>query len=189
VIGSLRGTLTERKPEGIVIDVGGVGYEVTMAPSAVENLPGERREIVISTHMHVWADGMRLYGFGHSEERDLFRVLLSAQGVGPKMAMAVLSTLAAQEVRQAVRQEDVAAFTRVNGVGKKTAQRLILDLKGKLEASEANVLDGASRSADLWAALSGLGYRTHEIRRAAETIDAGAPFEDQLKAALAELGR
>lgn len=189
MIGSLRGTVTERKPEGIVIDVGGVGYEVTMAPSAVEKLPGERGETVISTHMHVWADGMRLYGFGHSEERDLFRVLLSAQGVGPKMAMAVLSTLAAQEVRQAVRQEDVAAFTRVNGVGKKTAQRLILDLKGKLEASEANVLEGASRSADLWAALSGLGYRTHEIRRATGTIDTGAPFEDQLKTALAELGR
>lgn len=189
MIGSLRGTLTERKPEGIVIDVGGVGYEVTMAPSAVEGLPGERREIVISTHMHVWADGMRLYGFGHSEERDLFRVLLSAQGVGPKMALAVLSTLAAQEVRQAVRQEDVAVFTRVNGVGKKTAQRLILDLKGKLEASEANVLEGASRSADLWAALSGLGYRSHEIRRATEAIDTGVGFEDQLKAALAELGR
>ena len=102
---------------------------------------------------------MRLYGFDGAEERDLFRVLLSAQGVGPKMALAVLSTLGPGEVREAVRQEDVASFTRVNGVGKKTAQRLILDLKGKLEASEANVLAGASRSADLWAALSGLGLQ------------------------------
>lgn len=189
MIGSLRGTLTERRPEGIVIDVGGVGYEVTMAPSAVESLPGERREIVISTHMHVWTDGMRLYGFEGSEERDLFRVLLSAQGVGPKMALAVLSTLGAEAVRAAVRGEDVVAFTRVSGVGKKTAQRLILDLKGKLEASEANVLEGASRSADLWAALAGLGYRSHEIRRATERIDNRARFEDQLKAALRELGR
>ena len=189
MIGSLRGTLTERKPEGVVIDVGGVGYEVTMAPSAVENLPGGRRDVVISTHMHVWSEGMRLYGFGHSEERDLFRVLLSAQGVGPKMALAVLSTLAAEEVREAVRQEDVAAFTRVNGVGKKTAQRLILELKDKLEASGANVLEGASRSADLWAALSGLGYRSHEIRRATDAIDTRVRFEDQLKAALQELGR
>lgn len=189
MIGSLRGRLTERNPEGIVIDVGGVGYEVTMAPSAVENLPGERREIVISTHMHVWSEGMRLYGFDGAEQRDLFRVLLSAQGVGPKVALAVLSTLGPGEVREAVRQEDVASFTRVNGVGKKTAQRLILDLKGKLEASEANVLAGASRTADLWAALSGLGYSRHEIRRATEAIDTRVRFEDQLKAALQELGR
>ncbi len=189
MIGSLRGTLTERKPEGIIIDVGGVGYEVLMSPSAVENLSTERREIVISTHLHVWSEGMRMYGFGRPEERDLFRVLLSAQGVGPKMALAVLSTLGAESVRQAVRQEDVAVFTRVSGVGKKTAQRLILDLKGKLEATEANVLEGASRSADLWAALSGLGYRSHEIRGATEGLDHRASFEDQLKAALQELGR
>ena len=189
MIGSLRGTLTERKPEGIIIDVGGVGYEVVMSPSAVESLPTDKREIVISTHLQIWSEGMRIFGFVRSEERDLFRVLLAAQGVGPKMALAVLSTLGAEAVREAVRQEDVAAFTRVSGVGKKTAQRLILDLKGKLEASEANVLEGAARSTDLWEALSGLGYRSHEIRSATEGIDHRAAFEEQLKSALQALGR
>lgn len=189
MIGSLRGTLTERKPEGVIIDVGGVGYEVVMAPSAVEDLPAGRGEVVISTHLQVWSEGMRLFGFKDSDERDLFRLLLSAQGVGPKVGLAILATLGAGTVREAVRSEDVTTFTRVNGVGKKTAQRLILDLKGKLEASEANVVKGASRSSQLWEALAGLGYRSHEIRSAMGAIDAGLAFEEQLRAALRELAQ
>lgn len=189
MIGSLRGTLIERSPEGIIVDVGGVGYEVMMAPSAVDSLPTDRGEILISTHLQVWSEGMRLYGFVHSEERDLFRLLISAQGVGPKVGLAILSTLGSQSVREAVRQEDVNTFVRVNGVGKKTAQRLILDMKGKLEASEANVMKGAARSSDLWAALSGLGYRSHEIRQVAAMVDPGAPIEEQIRSALRELAK
>lgn len=169
--------------------MGGVGYEVAMSPSAVEQLAMDGKEMVISTHMQVWSEGMRLFGFAHSEERDLFRLLISAQGVGPKVGMAILSTLGAATVRESVRLEDVDSLTRVSGVGKKTAQRLILDLKGKLEHAEANVIKGASRSSDLWAALAGLGYSTQEIRRATTAIDAGAPFDQQLRAALRELAR
>ena len=189
MIGSLRGVLAERKPEGVIIDVGGVGYEVAMSPSVVESLPADRGEVVISTHMQVWSEGMRLFGFAHPEDRDLFRLLISAQGVGPKVGLAILSTLGAQTVRAAVRAEDVTTFTRVSGVGKKTAQRLILDLKGKLEAAEASVVGGAARSPHLWEALAGLGYRDAEIRRAVAAVDPGAPIEDQLKAALAELAQ
>lgn len=189
MIGSLRGTLTERKPEGIIIDVGGVGYEVAMPTSTVESLPVDQREVVISTHLQVWSEGMRLYGFRDRHERDLFRLLLSAQGVGPKVGLAILSTLGSEAVREAVRSEDVTTFTRVSGVGKKTAQRLILDLKGKMEASEANVVQGASRSSQLWEALAGLGYRSNEIRSAAAIVDPRASFEDQLRAALRELAQ
>jgi len=189
VIGSLRGTLTERKPEGVIIDVGGVGYEVAMAPSVVENLSTGQGEVVISTHMQVWSEGMRLYGFPTSDERDLFRLLISAQGVGPKVGLAILSTLGSETVREAVRSEDVTTFTRVSGVGKKTAQRLILDLKGKLEASEANVVRGASRSSQLWEALAALGYRSNEIRPAVAAADPRSSFEDQLRAALRELAQ
>ncbi len=189
MIGSLRGVLTEKKPEGVTIDVGGVGYEVAMAPSAVENLAGEQGEVLISTHLQVWSEGMRLFGFALPEERDLFRLLISAQGVGPKVGLAILSTLDAQTVREAVRSEDVITFTRVSGVGKKTAQRLILDLRGKLEAAEANVVSGATRSSQLWEALAGLGYRTGEIRRAAAAVDLRDSFEDQLRAALRELAQ
>ncbi len=160
-----------------------------MSPSVVESLPSERGEIVISTHLQVWSEGMRLYGFRDSGERDLFRLLLSAQGVGPKVGLAILSTLGSEAVREAVRSEDVTTFTRVSGVGKKTAQRLILDLKGKLEASEANVLKGSSRSSQLWGALAGLGYRSHEIRSAAAVVDPRASFEEQLRAALRELAQ
>ncbi|MCE2526338.1 MAG: Holliday junction branch migration protein RuvA [Actinomycetia bacterium] len=189
MIGSLRGTLTERKPEGVIIDVGGVGYEVAMAPSVVENLSAGHGEVVISTHMQVWSEGMRLYGFPTSDERDLFRLLISAQGVGPKVGLAILSTLGSETVREAVRSEDVTTFTRVSGVGKKTAQRLILDLKGKLEASEANVVRGASRSSQLWEALAALGYRSNEIRSAVAAGDPRSSFEDQLRAALRELAQ
>lgn len=187
MIGSLRGVLTERKPEGVIIDVGGIGYEVAMAPGAVEHLQGKQGEVVISTHLQVWAEGMRLFGFVHPDERDLFRLLISAQGVGPKVGLAILATLGADTVRQAVRSEDVTTFTRVSGVGKKTAQRVILDLRGKLESAEANVVSGASRSSQLWEALSALGYRPGEIRRAAAAVDPQGSFEDQLRAALAEL--
>ena len=189
MIGSLRGTLTERKPEGVIIDVGGVGYEVAMAPSVVESLPATPGEVVISTHLQVWSEGMRLFGFRDRDERDLFRLLLSAQGVGPKVGLAILSTLGAETVREAVRSEDITTFTRVSGVGKKTAQRLILDLKGKLEASEANVVRGASRSSQLWEALAALGYRSNEIRLGAAAADPGSSFEDQLRAAPRELAR
>ncbi len=172
-----------------MIDVGGVGYEVAMAPGAVENLAGEQGEVVISTHMQVWSEGMRLFGFAQSDERDLFRLLISAQGVGPKVGLAILSTLGADTVREAVRSEDVTTFTTVSGVGKKTAQRLILDLKGKLEDTEANVVSGATRSSQLWEALASLGYRRGEIRQAVAAVDSGASFEDQLRAALRELAQ
>ena len=160
-----------------------------MSPSAVDNLATEGGEVTVSTHLQVWSEGMRLFGFPHPDERDLFRLLISAQGVGPKVGLAIISTLGAETVREAVRSEDVTTFTRVSGVGKKTAQRLILDLKGKLEATEANVVEGASRASQLWEALAGLGYRTSEIRRAAAAVDPRATFEDQLRSALRELAQ
>lgn len=189
MISSLRGVLTEQNLDGVTIDVGGVGYEVVMAPGAVEDLAGRRGEVVISTHLQVWADGRRLFGFANSEDRDLFRLLIAAQGVGPKVGLAILSTLGAATVREAVRAEDVTTFTRVTGVGKKTAQRLILDLKGRLELTEANVVSGAAQASQLWDALAGLGYRAGEIRQATTAVNPEDAFEDQLRAALAELAR
>jgi Holliday junction DNA helicase RuvA len=173
----------------MLVDVGGVGYEIVVGPRTLAALPGVGDEVVIHVHLHGREDGITLYGFDSEGDRDLFRVLLTASGVGPKLGLAILSALTATEVRKAVASEDVDALTIVPGVGKRSAQKLVLDLKPKLADGEADVLDGVGASTQLRQALESLGYSGSEIREVVPTIEADMPLTEQVRAALRVLGR
>lgn len=187
MIARLRGTLVAIAPM-VVIDVGGVGYQVTMTPEAVADLPTIGEEVVVHTHLHVREDEMSLFGFPSASERDLFRILISTSGVGPKVAMALLATLRPDQLRRAILSEDAGALTNAPGVGKRSAQRLILELRPKLTDAEADVVQG-SGTAQVRMALEQLGYRPEEINEVLADVDEDGSVQDQVKAALKLLGQ
>ena len=189
MIGRLRGTLAGRTSAALLIDVAGVGYEVLVSPRTQAELPRTGEEIVVHTHLHGREDGILLYGFPSEAERNLFRVLITATGVGPKLALAILGTMTVAEVRRAIAAEDVDAITIVPGVGKRSAQKLVLELKPKLEDSEADVIDATGATAQLRQALESLGYTGVEIRDASSTVDHSLPVAEQIRAALQALSR
>ncbi len=187
MIARLRGTLVSVAPV-VVVDVGGVGYQVTLTPQAVSELPPVGEEVMIHTHLHVREDEMSLYGFLSAAERDLFRVLISTSGVGPKVGMALLSTLRPDQLRRAILSEDAGALATAPGVGKRSAQRIILELRPKLADAEADVVQG-SGSAQVRMALEQLGYRPEEINEVLAEVDEDGSVQDQVKAALKLLGQ
>ncbi len=189
MIGRLRGTVDEVADGRILLDVGGVGYEIVMNPKGIAALPGRGEAVVVHTHLHVRDDAMVVFGFPTAGERDLFRILLGASGVGPKVAMAILGVFSPDAFIEAVASEDADALTQVPGVGKRGAQKIILDLKPKVADLEAEVLEGSSTAAQLREALEGLGYTAAEIRRVTPTVDPSAPIADQIRQALRELAR
>lgn len=189
MIGRLRGVLATVRPGVVLVDVGGVGYEVSMTASAMENLPPIGEEVVIHTHLHVREDVSNLYGFTGEADRALFRTLLTASGVGPKLAMAVLSTLSADSVRQAVSAEDVDALTLVPGIGKRSAQKLILELRPKLAGAEADLASTPGSVGEVREALERLGYQSVEIREVLAGLPVDESVERLLRMALQELGR
>jgi Holliday junction DNA helicase RuvA len=188
MIGRLRGILVSRRGEVVCIEVGGVGYEVTMTPRAVASLPGVGEEVVIHAHTHVREDEISLYGFGSEQDRDLFRVLLSAGGVGPKLAMSISATMTHQEIVRSIITEDADALTAVPGVGKRGAQRIVLELAPKLAGVDVEVV-GSPTTVTVRQALEGLGYTTEEINGVIAELDPEASIESQIKAALQALGR
>jgi Holliday junction DNA helicase RuvA len=188
MIGRLRGILVARRGEVACIDVGGVGYEVTMTQRSLGGMPGVGEEVVVHTHTYVREDEMSLFGFETESDRELFRVLLSAGGVGPKLAMAILGTMSHQEVVRAIVTEDSDALTVVPGVGKRGAQKIVLELAPKLAGTGAEI--GASTSTvTVRQALEGLGYTTEEINAVIGELDPEAIIETQIKTALRALGR
>lgn len=187
MIGRLRGVLASVGPT-VVIDVAGVGYEVAMSPDAIGDLPPVGEEVVVHTHLHVREDDMSLFGFPSASERDLFRVLISASGIGPKVAMALLATLRPDPLRRAILNEDAGALSAAPGVGKRSAQKIILELRPKLADVEADIVAG-SGGAQVRLALEQLGYRAEEINEVAAELDDGDSVEDQIKAALKMLGQ
>jgi Holliday junction DNA helicase RuvA len=188
VIGRVRGTLASITAAGIVIDVGGIGYEVAVNPDTVSGLPTVGEEVVVHTHLQVREDDMSLYGFAGTADRDLFRVIISASGVGPKVAMALLATLGADRLRRAILHEEVSALSTAPGVGKRSAQKLILELRPKLADAEAEVVI-ASGSAQVHQALEQLGYRPEEINEVLSDVDPDEPVEAQIRSALRALGQ
>jgi Holliday junction DNA helicase RuvA len=188
VIGRLRGTLVVVGATGVVIDVGGVGYEVALTAAALGDLPPIGEEAVIHTHLHVREDQMSLFGFTSVDQRDLFRLLIGVSGVGPKVAMAILGTMTTDDLRRAVATDDVAALTAVPGIGKRSAQKLLLELRPRLELSEA-VVGSSGAMAETRAALEGLGYQPEEIRAAMRELSADLPVEELLRRSLQHLGR
>jgi holliday junction DNA helicase RuvA len=187
VIGRLRGRLAGLDGERIVLDVGGVGYEVHVTPKTAVSLGQPGDEASVWTHLHVREDALVLYGFATGAERELFRVLLGAQGVGPRMALAILGVFSADALLRVVASEDVDSLTQVPGIGTRTAQRIVLDLKPRLADMEADVVHAPSGQAR--AALEQLGYTTAEIRAALAEIDTEAPVTEQIRSALRVLGR
>ena len=189
MIGRLCGLVAAKHSDSALLEVGGVGYEVAMSPRGLGELPPLGEEAVVHTHLHVREDQMALFGFTVEDERDLFRVLLGASGVGPKLALAVLATMRPAELRRALVSEDADALTAVPGIGKRSAQKLILDLRARLELPDTEIVGGGSAVGDVRQALEGLGYQPAEIREALAGLDAEDDVEDLLRTALQRLGR
>jgi len=189
MIGRLRGVLAARTAAGVVVDVAGVGYEVALTPRDAAALPPVGEEVVVHTHLHVREDAMALYGFAAEEGRDLFRDLIGTSGVGPKLALAILATMTPDQLRLSLATEDVDSLTAVPGIGKRSAQKLILDLRGRLALPDGDLISAGGSAAEVRGALEGLGYAPAEIRRALDGLDAGQESADLLRAALQRLGR
>ncbi len=195
MIGWLRGRLVGRLAEGeLLLDVGGVGYRVTVSGSTMAQAGTEGDELALHVHTHVREDAIVLYGFATADERRTFEALLAAHGVGPALALAVLSALSPAELARAVLEDDLDVLCAVPGVGRKTAARLVLDLRSRLSVPELGERPppGGPASApgprqEVRAALAELGYGPDEIRRAMSDVpDAGA-VEELLRQALREL--
>lgn len=195
MIGSLTGTIADLRALGsageIEIDVGGVGYQVFVSGRVLSDLRlGETVRLV--THLVVREDSMTVYGFMASDQREMFRHLLGVTGVGPKLALAVLSAFEPEGLARAVASADVDALTSIQGVGKRGAQRMVLELKEKLAASAEAVPVPGSKVAEVREALAGLGYSPAEAREALDRIDAATsdqPVTELVRAALKELAR
>jgi Holliday junction DNA helicase RuvA len=189
MIGSVRGSVLERLASGeVLVEVGGVGYRLLVPLGTLPALePGA--PVFLFTHLHVREDAMVLYGFATRDERDTFEVLIGASGVGPKLALAVLSVHSPATLRRALLEDDLDALTLVPGVGKRTAQRLLVDLKARLDVPAVDLVaveaGSPSRArAEVREALAGLGYAPDEVRAVlAELPDDGA-VEDLLRDAL-----
>jgi Holliday junction DNA helicase RuvA len=191
MIGSVRGTVLERTLAGeVLVEVGGVGYRV-LVPSGTLAAADPGSATFLVTHLHVRDDAMVLYGFATREERDTFEILIATTGVGPKLALAMLSAHSPNSLRRAVADGDLDALCLVPGVGKRTAQRLLVDLRSRLVLPdlEVDLVDGdhAGARTEARAALAELGYGTEEIRAALADVPADASVEDQLRRALQRL--
>jgi Holliday junction DNA helicase RuvA len=197
MIGHLRGTLVEKTPSRLIVDVGGVGYEVLVPLSTFYALGEAGAPVTLRTHTHVREDVLALYGFITRLEQDLFERLIAINGVGPKLALAVLSGIEPGELIRAVRLHDVARLTAIPGVGKKTAERIGLELKDRLPVSLQAVDPAPAASSpedqlrdDLLSALINLGYQRAVSEKAVEKVLQERPegrFEDALKAVLRAL--
>jgi len=190
MIGRLTGTLAEKAPPQVLVDVAGVAYELDVPMSTFYNLPAVGERLTLLTHMVVREDAHLLYGFGSSDERATFRQLIRISGVGPRTALAILSGLSVAELAQAVSRQDSARLVKVPGIGKKTAERLLLELKGKLgpdlSSPTAPVDDAQS---DIVQALIALGYNEREAAAALKTLPADVGVSDGIKLALKALSR
>jgi holliday junction DNA helicase RuvA len=184
VISRLRGTLVGRTPDGFVLDVNGVGYLLAATPGAVRAAEGGG-EAVVETYLHVREDALQLYGFADAAERQLFLQLLTVAGIGPKVALAIVSGAPAAELRRAIVLQDAARFQAVPGVGKKTAERIVMELRERVELATADaVAIGGAPALDAREALVELGYSLVEAERALASVDPELPVEERVRLAL-----
>lgn len=188
MIARVRGTLVERDIDSVVIDVAGVGYELAVTPRTLSGLPGLGEEVVLHAHLHVREDQMALFGFETRADKDLFSTLIGVSGVGPKVAMAILATLTYEQLRLAVSTDDIAALTDVPGIGKRSAQKLLLELKPKLDVVEGSV-PSSGPMAEVREALAALGYAPDEIRGTLADMPSDLTVEEMLRLSLRELGK
>jgi Holliday junction DNA helicase RuvA len=193
MIGRLTGTLAAKHPPSVLVDVGGVGYEVDVPMSTFYNLPTVGERVTLLTHLAVREDAHQLYGFASATERQTFRELIRISGIGARTALAVLSGLSVDELAQSVALQDGSRLTRIPGIGKKTAERLLLELKGRLapalEGVEPATGAATDPAADIVRALIALGYSEKEAQAAARLVPAGSGVSDGIRFALKSLAK
>jgi holliday junction DNA helicase RuvA len=194
MIARLSGTLLDKAADTVIVDVGGVGYLVHLSLQSMSRLPPEGSRVDLRTYTHVREDALQLYGFAGEDEERLFHLLIGVSGVGPRLALNVLSGMPAAELAEAIVQSEIARLTRISGVGKKTAERLVVELKDKLKTAGISLRPAAptpiqlSGGGALISALVNLGYKPAAAERTADVVrrslGVSAPVEDQLREAL-----
>ena len=191
MIGRIEGRLLEKNPPAILVDANGVGYEIDVPMSTFYQLPAVAERVTLLTHLIVREDAHQLYGFSTHGERSAFRELIKISGVGARTALAVLSGLSVAELAQTITLQESGRLTRVPGIGKKTAERLLLELKGKLGADlgTARTSGGGDAAADVIHALLALGYNEREANAAMRGVPADAGVSDGIRLALKSLAK
>jgi len=191
MIGRLSGILVEKNPPQILVDCQGVGYEVDVPMSTFYNLPGLGEKVTLLTHLTVREDAHLLFAFATAEERNVFRQLIKISGIGARTALSILSGMSVSDLAQAITLQEAGRLTKVPGIGKKTAERLLLELKGKLGADlgHAGGVAHSDATADILNALAALGYSDKEAALALKQVPAGAGVSDGIKAALKALSK
>jgi Holliday junction DNA helicase RuvA len=191
MIGKLTGTLLEKNPPQILVDCHGVGYEMDVPMSTFYNLPASGEKVALLTHFGVREDAQILYGFGTAAEREAFRQLIKISGVGPRTALSVLSGMSVNDLAQAVSAQEMGRIVKVPGIGKKTAERLLLELKGKIGADlgPVGVAHASDAHADIQQALMALGYNEKEAAAALKALPADVGVSDGIKLALKALAK
>jgi holliday junction DNA helicase RuvA len=183
MISRLRGTPAGRSVDGLVVDVGGVGYLVSATPGVLRRSEAAT-EITVETYLHVREDTLQLYGFTDASERALFVQLLGVSGIGPKVALAVVSSASPDELRRAIALHDSARFQAIPGIGKKTAERIVLELEGSISDAVSAPDAGAPRELVARNALVELGYSLVEAEQALASVDPDLPVEERVREAL-----
>ena len=190
MIGRITGQLAEKNPPELLVDCQGVGYELLVPMSTFYNLPALGERVSLLTHFVVREDAQILFGFGSAQERAAFRQLIKISGVGPRTALGVLSGMSVQDLAQAVSAQDGARLTKVPGIGKKTAERLLLELKGKLGPDiGVSACPSSDAQSDILQALLALGYNDREAAAALKALPAGVGVSDGIKLALKALAK
>jgi Holliday junction DNA helicase RuvA len=194
MIAHLRGRLLAKHPNQVVVETGGVGYDVTISVPTFSDLPGVGSEVALHIHTHVREDLIALYGFLRPAEKQLFEKLITVSGIGPKLAVTILSGMAADEMVGAIRGNDIARLTRIPGIGKKTAERMVLELRDKLPPAGVGEVPAVSvmtaMEEDVLSALVNLGYQRAAAERALASVNGkSGSFEGMFREALAALAR
>ncbi|MDY7019143.1 MAG: Holliday junction branch migration protein RuvA [Chloroflexota bacterium] len=190
MIATLEGTLQYRGVDSIIVGVGGVGFRVYVSVSTLSQLRDIDNKVFLYTYLHVKEDNLSLYGFASSQEVKLFKNLISVSGVGPKLALALLSSLSVEQLTMAILSGNIDIIDQVPGVGKKVASRITVELKGKLEQEwEGEILPLAEEDSNVVAALTGLGYSLREATQVVSTLPSSSDLslEDKIKMALSQL--
>jgi Holliday junction DNA helicase RuvA len=193
MIAHLRGKLLAKHPNQAIVETGGVGYDVTISVPTFTDLPGNGGDVALHIHTHVREDVIALYGFLRSSEKRLFEKLITVSGIGPKLAITILSGMAADEMVNAIRGNDIARLTRIPGIGKKTAERMVLELRDKLTVEKAGEVAPVSALSaveeDVVSALVNLGYQRAAAEKALASISKNGQFDAMFRQALAVLSK
>ncbi len=193
MIAHLRGKLLAKHPNQAIVETGGVGYDVTISVPTFSDLPNAGGEVALHIHTHVREDSLALYGFLRAAEKLLFEKLITVSGIGPKLAITILSGMAADEMVGAIRSNDIARLTRIPGIGRKTAERMVLELRDKLpQAATGEMAAAPAMTAveeDVLSALMNLGYQRPAAERALAAVSKNGSFESMFREAMARLSK